>query len=93
MDKGTSAKDILLNKVIPLTLGYVGVKNRSQYDINNSMKVKNALDEEQKYFANHPVYSSMASGYLGTKVLIQKLSDLFYKHISKIMPSILNEMD
>lgn len=60
MDKGTSAKDVLLNKMIPLTLGYVGVKNRSQYDINNQMKVKNALDEEQKYFANHPVYSSMA---------------------------------
>jgi len=46
MDKGTSAKDVLLNKMIPLTLGYVGVKNRSQYDINNQMKVKNALDEE-----------------------------------------------
>ena len=60
MDKGTSAKEVLLNKVIPLTLGYVGVKNRSQYDINNKMKVNNALDEEQKYFANHPVYSSMS---------------------------------
>ena len=29
MDKGTSAKDTLMNKVIPLKLGYVGVKNRS----------------------------------------------------------------
>lgn len=29
MDKGTSAKEVLLNKAIPLKLGYVGVKNRS----------------------------------------------------------------
>ena len=46
MDKGTSAKETLLNKAIPLKLGYVGVKNRSQYDINNNMVVQNALEEE-----------------------------------------------
>ena len=30
MDKGVDAKDMLLNKVIPLKMGYVGIKNRSQ---------------------------------------------------------------
>ena len=32
MDEGTNAKKILLNEVIPLKLGYVGVKNRSKED-------------------------------------------------------------
>ena len=30
MDKGTDARSLLLGKVIPLRLGYVGVVNRSQ---------------------------------------------------------------
>lgn len=29
MDHGTNARDMLLGKVIPLRLGYVGIKNRS----------------------------------------------------------------
>ena len=29
MDRGTNARDMLLNKVINLRLGYIGVKNRS----------------------------------------------------------------
>jgi len=28
MDKGTDAKNVLVNSPIPLKLGYVGVKNR-----------------------------------------------------------------
>ena len=35
MDKGTSARRMLLGQEVPLRLGYVGVKNRSQLDINN----------------------------------------------------------
>lgn len=30
MDRGTDARNLLLGKVIPLQLGYVGVVNRSQ---------------------------------------------------------------
>lgn len=30
MDRGTDARNLLLGKVIPLRLGYVGVINRSQ---------------------------------------------------------------
>ena len=29
MDKGTDARDMIMNKVIKLNLGYVGIKNRS----------------------------------------------------------------
>jgi len=35
MDRGTDARSLLLNKgEVPLKLGYVGIKNRSQADIN-----------------------------------------------------------
>lgn len=30
MDKGTDARNMLMGKDVPLRLGYVGVKNRSQ---------------------------------------------------------------
>ena len=30
MDKGTSAKQMLLNQEIPLKLGYIGIVNRAQ---------------------------------------------------------------
>jgi hypothetical protein len=33
------------------------------------MRVKQALDEENEFFAKHPVYSTMPPGYLGTKAL------------------------
>ncbi len=34
MDRGTNASHILRNQLIPLRLGYVGVVNRCQEDIN-----------------------------------------------------------
>ena len=33
MDRGTNAKNMIMNKEVPLRLGYVGVKNRAQADI------------------------------------------------------------
>ena len=40
MDKGTNARKSLLGQEISLKLGFVGVKNRSQEDINNKKKVQ-----------------------------------------------------
>ncbi len=40
MDKGTNAKRMLLGQDVPLRLGYVGVKNRSQQDIVDNMSVQ-----------------------------------------------------
>ena len=39
MDRGTDASHMIMNREIPLRLGYVGIKNRSQEDINNKVKV------------------------------------------------------
>ena len=45
MDRGTDASKMIMNQEIPLKLGYVGIKNRSQEDINNKMKVSIALNK------------------------------------------------
>ena len=39
MDKGTSAKKMLLNEEIRLNLGYIGIVNRAQEDIVNKVPV------------------------------------------------------
>ena len=44
MDRGTDARNKLLGNEVPLKLGYVGVKCRSQDDINNKLPVKISLE-------------------------------------------------
>ena len=40
MDRGTDTRAELMNKgEVPLKLGYVGIKNRSQADINDNKNV------------------------------------------------------
>ena len=92
MDKGTNAKKILLNKEISLNLGYVGVKLRSQMDINNKKNVKACLEDEKTFFSTHPVYSTLPEGYLGIEILTKKLTNILFKHIRKYLPDIVKEI-
>lgn len=92
MDKGTNAKRMLLGQDIQLKLGFVGVKGRSQLDINEKMSVSKGLEIEQDYFSKHPVYSSMTQGYLGTKSLTKKLTDVMFVHIRRMLPAIIKEI-
>ena len=57
MDRGTDAYDILTNEKIPLKLGYVGVVNRSQADIVENVRIKEAWEAEAEYFREHPKYA------------------------------------
>ena len=92
MDKGTNARRMLLGQDIHLRLGYVGVKGRSQLDINESMKVINALKIEKEYFASHPVYSTLPPGHVGTEALTQKLTKVLFGHIRATLPEISKEI-
>ena len=92
MDKGTNARRMLLGQDIHLRLGYVGVKGRSQHDINTSMKVVNALKAEKEYFASHPVYSTLPPGHVGTEALTQKLTKVLFGHIRATLPEISKEI-
>ena len=78
MDKGTNAKSMLLGQEIELNLGYVGVKGRSQEDIQNQVSAKKGVELEKKWFSNHPVYATMPQSYLGTGSLTKKLTKIFY---------------
>jgi replication fork clamp-binding protein CrfC len=49
MDRGTDARSTLMNKgEVPLRLGYVGIKNRSQGDINENKTVTFTLLSRSK---------------------------------------------
>ena len=92
MDKGTNAAKMLQGKEVPLRLGYVGVKNRSQQDIQGNMSVEQALREEQEYFARHEIYSSLPQNLLGTQNLTGRLTKVLFTHIKTLMPDILHEV-
>lgn len=93
MDKGTDARKMILNKEIPLKLGYIGVKGRSQEDINNKKSVKDGIDAENEYFSNHPAYRHLSKELLGTDSLVKKLTNVMYDHIKNVLPSILSEIN
>ena len=93
MDRGTNAKKMLMGQELALKLGFVGVKGRSQEDINDKMRVKKALQAEKQFFATHPVYSTMPPGYLGADTLTQKLTKVFFNHIKKNLPEVLKEIN
>lgn len=93
MDRGTNAKRMLMGQEVPLRLGYVGVKNRSQQDINDKMRVKKALEEERLFFSSHPIYSTLLGENLGTASLTKKLTKVLFTHIKNYLPQIVKEIN
>jgi replication fork clamp-binding protein CrfC len=93
MDKGTDARGVLQNKEISLRFGYVGIKNRSQEDINNKVRVKESLDKEEQYFREHRLYSSIDQNLVGTRSLTRRLTDLLFKSIRSHLPEIMKEIN
>eukprot|EP01102_Stenamoeba_stenopodia_P021446 TRINITY_DN8644_c0_g1_i1.p1 TRINITY_DN8644_c0_g1~~TRINITY_DN8644_c0_g1_i1.p1 ORF type:complete len:754 (-),score=182.83 TRINITY_DN8644_c0_g1_i1:121-2382(-) len=87
MDKGTDAYDMLTGKIIPLKLGFIGVVNRSQQDINTRKPIKQALKEEAEYFSSHPIYRSIASR-CGTPFLAKTLNRILMNHIRECLPEL-----
>ena len=75
MDRGTDARSILLNKGdVPLKLGYIGIKNRSQADIQQGLTVAESLKAEKMFFSTSPIYSSLPPACLGTSALVNSLT-------------------
>ena len=56
MNAGTDAREILENKLVPLKMGYIGVVNRSQNDIDQRKDIETSLKAEQKFFEDHQAY-------------------------------------
>lgn len=87
MDQGTNALDILKGNVYPLKLGFIGVVNRSQQDIQENKALDDSLYAEQQFFANHPAYRAIASK-CGTRYLTITLNKILMNHIRDRLPDI-----
>ncbi|KAF8196781.1 Dynamin central region-domain-containing protein [Mycena galopus ATCC 62051] len=85
MDAGTNALDILTGRVYPLKLGFIGVVNRSQQDINGEKSMDAALNSETEFFKNHPAYRNIAHKN-GTKYLAKTLNQVLMNHIRDKLP-------
>lgn len=87
MDHGTNALDILSGRVYPLKLGFIGVVNRSQQDIQGSKPMSEALSAEREFFRMHPAYRNIASR-CGTQHLAKTLNSTLMTHIRERLPDI-----
>ncbi|KAL2819888.1 Dynamin central region-domain-containing protein [Aspergillus cavernicola] len=87
MDHGTNAMDILSGRVYPLKLGFIGVVNRSQQDIQSGKSLSEALQAELDFFRHHPAYRNMANR-CGTHYLAKTLNTTLMSHIRDRLPDI-----
>ncbi|THC91066.1 hypothetical protein EYZ11_009473 [Aspergillus tanneri] len=87
MDHGTNAMDILSGRVYPLKLGFIGVVNRSQQDIQSGKSLSEALHAEVEFFRHHPAYRNMANR-CGTQYLAKTLNGTLMSHIRDRLPDI-----
>ncbi|EEA22283.1 hypothetical protein EYB25_006493 [Talaromyces marneffei] len=87
MDHGTNALDILSGRVYPLKLGFIGVVNRSQQDIQSGKSLSEALKAEADFFRHHPAYRNMAIR-CGTQFLAKTLNSTLMAHIRDRLPDI-----
>lgn len=87
MDHGTNAMDILSGRVYPLKLGFIGVVNRSQQDIQGGKPLADALRAEEEFFRHHPAYRNMANR-CGTQFLAKTLNTTLMGHIRDRLPDI-----
>ena len=93
MDAGTDARKVLMNEEIPLKLGYVGVKNRSKQDLNNKISMAETARKEKEFFKSHPAYKNLPAGHLGTDVLINKLTKIYFRIIRENLPRIVKAIN
>ncbi|KAJ3519563.1 hypothetical protein NM208_g14079 [Fusarium decemcellulare] len=87
MDHGTNALDILSGRVYPLKLGFIGVVNRSQQDIQGNKPMEEALQAEAEFFKHHPAYRNI-SNRCGTHYLAKTLNTTLMSHIRERLPDI-----
>ncbi|KXX79749.1 Dynamin-related protein DNM1 [Madurella mycetomatis] len=87
MDHGTNALDILSGRVYPLKLGWIGVVNRSQQDIQGNKPMEDALKSEAEFFRHHPAYRNIATR-CGTQFLAKTLNTTLMAHIRDRLPDI-----
>eukprot|EP01018_Ginkgo_biloba_P023434 Gb_17326 [translate_table: standard] len=87
-----SPAQILEGKAYHLQLGWFGVVNRSQADINKKVDMIAARQKEQEFFANSPNYRHLADR-MGSEYLAKMLSKHLESVIKQRIPGILSLID
>ncbi|KAG0335860.1 Dynamin- GTPase protein [Podila humilis] len=87
MDAGTNSLDILSGRAYPLKLGFIGVVNRSQADIQSNKPMADAFQAETDFFQTHPAYRAIAHR-CGTNFLAKNLNTILMNHIRDKLPDI-----
>lgn len=87
MDAGTDCMDILMGRVYPLRLGWIGVVNRSQQNIVKGQDIGAAQEAERSFFASHPMYRSLTQR-MGTPFLTKNLNKVLMHHIRDTLPDL-----
>ena len=75
-----------------LDLGYIGVVNRSQKDIDSKRTIQDARAKEAMYFAQSDAYRSIAST-MGTNYLVKRCAEQLVQAISQELPSISKQLN
>ena len=91
MDLGTDARNMLLNKEMPIELGYIGIRNKSKIDLYNKISNDEAFKKEKDFFNSHEIYKDIPKDILGIDALIKKISKIFFKLIKDNLPNIPRE--
>ena len=71
-----------------MKLGFFGIKNRSQEDINLNKTVQESIQAEKMYFSSSPIYSSLPPQCVGTGSLVNCLTKVLSKSITKFLPEL-----
>lgn len=90
MDTDTNCLAILQNKTHKLNLGYVGLINRGQFDLNNKIDIQAIILKEDAYFRNSQIYNNVNN--VGTAYLNKRLQELFLKLTKESLVSIKSEI-
>ncbi|KAG9333422.1 hypothetical protein JZ751_012682 [Albula glossodonta] len=96
VDKGTERNvlDIVENKVIPLSKGYLIVKCRGQKDIDDKISLSEATWREREFFRTHKYFSFLLSqDKATTRCLANKLTHDLVNHIKISLPIISEEVN
>lgn len=83
---------VLLNKRKPLKLGYVMIKNRSQREVEQNISSMTARRNEEIFFSDHEVFSSLPKSSVGVDNLVKKLTTLLVSRIHDALPKMRNEV-
>uniref|UniRef100_G1KYF1 Dynamin-type G domain-containing protein n=1 Tax=Anolis carolinensis TaxID=28377 RepID=G1KYF1_ANOCA len=91
VDKGVEEEivDIVQNQKVPLKKGYMIVKCRGQTDINKKVSLKDAIQNERRFFEKHSIFRSLLEeGKATIPLLAELLTQELIEHINKSLPTL-----